>query len=72
MIRDVSEYKRTLARITECHLEIVDRREHLRQMGCRDEQSDEVLSRLKATCRNLKDDVSTFENRTARSWVPAV
>jgi len=72
MIRNVSEYKRTLARITECHLEIVDRREHLRHTDCRDDQADEVLRRLSATCANLKDEVSKFESRTARTWVPAV
>jgi hypothetical protein len=72
MIRNDSQYKRTLARITECHLEIVDRREQLRQSGCSDDEADEVMCRLQSMCRNLEDEISTYERRTARTWVPAV
>ncbi len=71
MIRNEPEFKRALARLTECHLDIVDRRDCLRQSGDADEQSDGILSDLKSRCRGLEDEIATYERRNAKTWVPA-
>ena len=69
MIRNDAEYKRTLARITEHHLWLVDRREQLELAGVPDEQIDEVLGDLHYNCRGLEDDIADYERHTARTWV---
>ena len=72
MIRNDSEYKRTLARITEHHLRLVDRREELELEGVPDDQIDQLLADLQYNCRGLEDDVAAYERYTAPTWVPAV
>ena len=69
MIRNDAEYRRTIARITEYHLEIVDRRDHLRQLEYLDPQADEMIHDLKSKCRNLEGEIATYERR-ASNFVP--
>ena len=72
MIRSYSEYRRALARITEYHLEIVDRQDHLRKSGCRDEQGDETLCNLRSRCQTLHEETAVYERCTNATWVPAI
>lgn len=71
MIRNDSEYKRTLARITEHHLQLVDRREQLELAGVPDEQIDELLGDVQYNCRGLEEDIAAYERYTSRTWVQA-
>ncbi len=71
MIRNDSEYRRAVARITEYHLEIVDRRDHLRQFGGL-EQADQTLDDLKSRCRTLEDETAMYERRANPTRVSAV
>lgn len=71
MIRNDGEYKRTLARITECHLRLVDRREELELAGVPDEKIDATLDDLLHNCRGLEDDIAAYERYASPTWVPA-
>ena len=69
MIRHELEYKRTIARVTELHLQLVDQRERLQLAGLEDEQIEQMIGNLSARCRQLEDDIAVYESRLARTWV---
>lgn len=71
MIREDSEFQRTLNRLTECRRAIAERRDLLRRSSFVEEWADRELCELKETCQSLEDDVSLYESRIARTWVPA-
>jgi len=71
MIRNELEFKRTVARLTELHLELVDRRERLQLAGLTDEQIDEMIGDLIVRSQRLGEEIAVYERRTARTWVPA-
>jgi hypothetical protein len=71
MICNEPEFRRTVARRTELHLEIVDRRERLQLAGLSDEQVDEMIGDLIIRCRRLADEIATYDRLTAETWVPA-
>lgn len=70
MIRNEPEFRRTVMRLTELHLELVDKREQLQLAGLEDEQIDELTGKMICSCRQLEDDIRTYEKRTARTWQP--
>jgi len=72
MIRTDSEYRRTIARITECHLNIVDRREELRSTGSRCGDADSTLREWETLRRMLEDQIARYEGGVSHSWWPAV
>jgi hypothetical protein len=71
MIRTDAEYRRTIARITQCHLAIVDRREELRMRGglCGE---DSTLREWKTLRRMLEDQIARYESGLRHNGVPAV
>jgi hypothetical protein len=71
MIFNDSEFKRTLARLAELRRAVAVRREDLRRSSFVDERADRELCNLKANCQSLEDEVSLYESRIARTWVPA-
>jgi hypothetical protein len=71
MIRTEVEFKRTVARVTELHLQLVDLREQLQLAGLEDEQIEEMTGGLSAKCRQFEDDIAIYERRMARTWVAA-
>ena len=68
MIRNEFEYKRTVARITEHHLQLVDQHEQLRLLGFSDEQIEQRIANLKSSWQHFEDEIATYERRTARTW----
>jgi len=70
MIRNELEFKRTVRRLTELHLQLVDQRERLQLAGLEDEQIEELTGNLTAMCRQFEDDIALYESRMARTWVP--
>jgi len=71
MICNDAELKRTLSRLAKFRRAIAERREDLRRSSFVDERTDRELCDLKATCQSLEDEVSLYESRIARTWVPA-
>jgi hypothetical protein len=71
MIRNDSEFQRTLGRLAEFRCAIAKRQEDLRRSSFVDEQTDRELCDLKATCQSLEDEVSLYQSRIARTWAPA-
>jgi hypothetical protein len=72
MIHNEPEWKRTLARITELHLELVDQPEQLKLIGLSEEQIEQRIRKLESYCRHLEDEVATYERHTAATNAPAV
>lgn len=71
MIRNELEYRRTVVRLTEVHLELVDRRERLELLGLVDEQIEELIGNLICNCRRIEAEIAAYERATERTWVPA-
>jgi hypothetical protein len=70
MIRNDSEYRRTIARITECHLNIVDRHEELRRCGALS-SDDSTLREWETLRRMLEDQIARYERGVSHHWAPA-
>jgi hypothetical protein len=71
MIRNELEFRRTVVRLTELHLELVDRRERLELLGLADEQIEELIGNLICNCRRIEEEIAAYERQTERTWVPA-
>ena len=72
MIHNESEWKRTLARITEVHLELVDQPDQLKLLGLSEEQIEQRIRKLKTYCRYLEDEVTTYERHPVAINAPAI
>jgi hypothetical protein len=72
MIRTDAEYRRTIARITECHLAIVDRCDELRSAGSSCDDADPTLREWQTLQRMLEDQIARYESGVPRNWAPAV
>ena len=71
MIHNEMEYRRAVIQITEYHLLIAERRDHLSQWGTFDETTDSTLRDLTSKCRILENEVATYERRGSLTWVAA-
>ncbi len=69
MIRNEPEFRRAAARLTEQHLQLVERREQLQLAGLADEQIEELVGKLICNCQELEDQLATYERRTARTLI---
>lgn len=71
MIRNELEYQSTVARLDEEQMELIGKREQLRLAGLQEEQIDQMVGNLISGCQKLEEEISTYERRNARTWVPA-
>jgi len=72
VINNESDYKRTIARLTECHLQIVDRKSELRDAGYTEQAAEQKMRELKSICQTLENDIARYERDIANTWVPGV
>ena len=68
MIRNVLEYKSAVARLAEERQRIAEQRDQLQQSGLSEEQVEPMIGHLKSGCRQLEEEVATYERRTAPTW----
>lgn len=68
MIRNESEYKSAVARLTGERRRIAEERARLQQLGLEPEQIVHAIGQSNSTCRELEDEVATYERRTAPTW----
>lgn len=71
MIRDDLEYKLAVARLEQQRRQVTEQRDLLEQAGFSEEHIEQVVRHMKSSCRQLEEDVATYESRTAPTWRPS-